>query len=217
MKILNLIGKRFTRLIILEIHRKGIKKRIYCKCQCDCGRTKNILYDSLRSRDTKSCGCLQKEIMIHKNKVRSTHRHSGTKTYECWHGMIQRCTNPKDKRYKNYGGRVPPITVCERWSKKQTGFISFLEDVGEIPKGLTLDRINNDSGYHKENCRLSTMKEQSRNKRNNNLITYKNKTQCLSAWAEEYNINVGTLRSRLYESKWSIKKALTTIIIKRKK
>lgn len=127
--------------------------------------------------------------------------------------MIQRCTNPNDKRYKNYGGRG--ITVCKRW---RNSFEKFLEDMGEPPtKEHSIDRINNNGNYCKSNCRWVTRKEQNRNKRNNRLITYKGKTQCLIEWAEEYNINYDTLWCRIYKYGWPIEKALTTPVKKRRK
>ena len=80
-------------------------------------------------------------------------------TYNSWHKMKQRCLNPNCLEYKNYGGR--DIKVCERWMD----FENFLEDMGERPEGLTLDRINNDGDYEPGNCRWATWKEQNQNRR----------------------------------------------------
>lgn len=124
--------------------------------------------------------------------------------------MIQRCTNHNNKSYHNYGGRE--ITVCKEWRK----FENFLEDMGEPPKGYQIDRINNNEGYYQANCRWATRKQQQRNTRNNHLISYKGKIQCLSAWAEKIGIPYGTLKSRFY-CNWSIEKALTTPVKKYKK
>jgi len=137
-----------------------------------------------------------------------------SKTYKSWIDMGQRCTNPKNPAYKNYGGRG--ITICERWLDKNNGFINFLEDMGECPKGCEIDRINNNLGYCKENCRWVTRYIQSRNKRNNKLFTYKGKIQILKDWAVEYKIKYKTLWMRIYSLKWSIEKALTTPIRKYK-
>lgn len=80
-------------------------------------------------------------------------------TYHTWNGMIQRCTNPRHIRYPDYGGRG--ISICTKWK----AFINFLEDMGERPEGMTLDRINNDLGYYKTNCRWTTNEIQNLNKR----------------------------------------------------
>jgi hypothetical protein len=105
--------------------------------------------------------------------------------------MKKRCNNTKNKRYKDYGGRG--IKVCEKWLK----FENFLNDIGEIPKGKSLDRIDNNGDYCPKNCKLSTTKEQNRNKRNNINITYNGKTQCLTDWAKELNTNKQTVIQKL--------------------
>jgi hypothetical protein len=101
------------------------------------------------------------------NKVKHTHR-GGVRKHELYYtfyNMIQRCYNPNNPDYKHYGGRG--IKVCDRWLEVK-GFLNFIEDVGVKPKGKSLDRIDNNADYSKENCRWSTQYEQSRNKRNNN-------------------------------------------------
>lgn len=80
-----------------------------------------------------------------------------------WAGMIQRCSNPRHGAYKDYGGRG--ITVCKRWMK----FENFVEDMGLRPPGLTLERVNNDKGYKKSNCKWATRKEQANNRRRHQL------------------------------------------------
>lgn len=117
--------------------------------------------------------------------------------------MNRRCLNPRDRCYKNYGGRG--ITVCERW---RNSFEAFYEDMGPRPKGASLDRTDNSKGYEPNNCRWATQAEQSRNKRTNRMITAFAKTMCLSDWAEEVGIPLGTLRYRL-ASGWPAERALT--------
>lgn len=126
-------------------------------------------------------------------RYRHGHNQDGTsKTYWRWAAMIQRCSNPKDKRYADYGGRG--ITVCDRW----TDFVNFLADMGEAPVKAFLDRTNNNGNYEPTNCRWTTPKTSAENRRFAKLITWNGKTQCISRWATELGIKYPTLYSRLY-------------------
>jgi hypothetical protein len=156
----NIVGKIFGKLIPIKYVGKNKHGHSLWLCRCECGKEKIILGPSLKNGDTKSCGCLYKN---NKNSVKHKHTTNGkmSKTYKAWADMIQRCNNKNHKSYKNYGNRG--ITVCKRWLK----FENFLKDVGEIPRGLTLDRINNNKGYSPDNFKFSTWKEQNNNKRNN--------------------------------------------------
>lgn len=131
------------------------------------------------------------------------HGMSHTPTYKVWSCMLERCRNPNNKDYHNYGGRG--ITVCKRW---QETFTNFLEDMGERPKGLRLDRLNNDLGYFKDNCAWRTAREQAANTRVNHWIEFDGRKMILMDWARELNISESSLLRRL--SKWPLEKALTT-------
>lgn len=212
-KFIDLTGQRFGNLVVVRQTSRGNRNRIRWLCVCDCKKEKVFLSSNLTSNHTRSCGCLLKE----KTKQRFT-KHGHTKNrettiiYRIWADMIQRCINPNSKNYLRYGGRG--ITVCRRW---EDSFENFLEDMGEAPRGLQLDRINNDKGYCKENCRWATRKEQARNTRTNRLIICFGKTQCIAAWSEETGILHETLRKRIYLLNWPIKKALTTPVKEYKK
>ncbi len=114
-----------------------------------------------------------------------------TPTYWTWMNMRQRCTHPFARSFKNYGGRG--ITVCKRWRES---FENFVKDMGVRPPGMTIERINNNAGYMKSNCRWATRAEQSVNRRNNRLLTFRNKTQPMSVWAKELNICYQTVFNR---------------------
>lgn len=106
-----------------------------------------------------------------------------------WRRMIQRCTNPKDKNYKTYGGRG--IKVCDRWMKS---FDTFFEDIGSAPsEDLTIDRINNNGNYEPNNCRWATRKQQSNNKRDNVIIRFNGQSKTLAEWAEAFGMKYHTV------------------------
>jgi len=121
-----------------------------------------------------------------------------------WYGIIHRTTNPATEAYSKYGGRG--ITVCERWHS----FDNFYEDMfaSYIP-GLSIDRIDNNSGYSPENCRWATDKEQSNNRRTNRIFCIDGVSKTLAAWIEEYGAKSSTVRQRLYVYGWSITESLT--------
>lgn len=201
---LKLVGQKFGRLVVIQRVNNNKQERTQWLCQCDCGEKITVVGDSLKRGNTKSCGCYQKEQLIERLTTHGHAKQGGSKTYRVWTYMIHRCTNPKDKRYQDYGGRG--ITVCERW---RNSFENFLEDMGQVPEGYQIDRIDNNGNYCKTNCRWATRQEQMRNTRRNFLISYNDKTQCLASWAEELNMNYSTLKRRLYDG-WSISRAFTT-------
>jgi hypothetical protein len=128
---------------------------------------------------------------------------TNTSTYAIWDSMHQRCSNPKRKDFSKYGGRG--ISVCTEWDK----FDDFLADMGERPKGLSLDRIDNDLGYSKSNCRWATAIQQGRNQRTNHMITFNGETRCIAEWAEFIGVNKNTLYARLTTYQWPVEKAMT--------
>lgn len=134
-----------------------------------------------------------------------THGKRNTPTYSSWINMRQRCNNPNDRSYPNYGGRG--ISICRRWES----FVKFLEDMGERPIGYSLERIDVNKNYCKSNCRWATTKEQIRNTRVNRKLTYGGRIQCLAAWAEEYGLLAVTLAKRLRDG-WSLRRALESKI-----
>ena len=135
--------------------------------------------------------------------IKTVHGMCGTPTYTTWLCMIGRCYHPANDAFARYGAKG--IVVCDRWKD----FQNFFADMGERPEGQTLDRIDSKGNYEPSNCRWATGKEQHRNKSSNRLITAFGRTQCLSAWAEEFGIDKRTLRSRLVRGNTSPEDALT--------
>lgn len=123
--------------------------------------------------------------------------------------MIARCHNPKNKYYDNYGGRG--IQVCDRWrfgDGIKTGSQCFVEDMGNCPEGLMIDRINNDEGYSPGNCRWVNRHEQNQNRRYVHNYTHNGEKHCIAAWAKKLGIHRGTLRNRLLVQQLPFEKAI---------
>lgn len=126
-----------------------------------------------------------------------------TPTYNSWASMVQRCTDPNYHSFSKYGGRG--VRVCDRWRT----FVNFLADMGERPDGATLDRIDNDGDYEPGNCRWATPRQQSNNRRNTLMLTFRGETRPLTEWAEITGIRRHTIWERVHNMGWTAEKALS--------
>jgi hypothetical protein len=158
-------GEVFGRLTVVSCTQKCNKSQDVHStkylCLCSCGNEKVVASSSLSSGATKSCGCISKE----KSRAQfTTHGGSKTSTYNSWRAMRERCNDPNNKRYNNYGGIG--IGVCVEW---ESSFEKFREDMGERPENRTLDRINPKLDYSKDNCRWATKSTQAFNKNKESL------------------------------------------------
>ncbi len=181
-------GEVFGRLTVTG-HNEATGKVI---CQCECGKIKEARAGNLIHGGTRSCGCLRSE---NSSKKARTHGGSETSLYLAWSNMRRRCNCKTSTFYKDYGGRG--IKVCEEWDD----FATFKRDMGDRPSGMTIDRIDNDKGYSKDNCKWSTPKEQNRNRRRKRLITAFGQTKCMAQWVEETGIGRSAIEHRIKSGK----------------
>jgi len=211
-KKIDLKDQRFGRLVVSHDTGERKHRQVVWHCRCDCGNEVNVVGYDLTSGRTTSCGCYQRERSVEANTVHGMNRQGETHpVYVVWKSMLQRCENPNNPEYKNYGGRG--ITVCDEWHDAQV-FINWALASG-WQKGLQIDRIDNNGSYEPSNCRWVTRKENSRNKRNNRLITFDDKTQTMAEWAEEAGISYLVLCSRINQYHWPIERALTEPVRRR--
>lgn len=194
-------GSLFGRLRVLVSDRQQVQ------CQCACGAVKWVSKHALLNKRTTSCGCYSKEVSAGNLRETATkHGGYGTRIWNCWSSMLDRCENPKVVGYEQYGGQG--ITVCPEWHGIE-GFRRFRDYLGEAPSAShTLDRIDDGQGYEPGNVCWATPKEQARHRNSNFIITVSGKSQCLSAWAEEKGIQGGTIRARLIAG-WEPEKAVS--------
>jgi hypothetical protein len=169
-----------------------------CLFKCGCGNIIETQFSPVKNGNTQSCGCYSKKnASIRMTGKNYRHGKYGTPEYNCYLAIRKRCLNPNDKAYKYYGGRG--ILMSESW---ENSFEKFLEDMGQRPSEKhSIDRINNELGYSKINCRWATKTEQSRNLRTNRLIEFNGQKKCLSEWAEIIGVSWNNLFYKLFISK----------------
>lgn len=192
----NIIGQKFSLLTVVG-YVGSDANGTHWLCKCDCGCTKQVSLSNLRSGSTKACGCLRGRAIKHGLYYAAE--------YRVWTHLVQRCTNPKNTSYQNYGGRG--IKVCERWRES---FVNFFSDMGSRPTSKhQIDRIDNDGHYEPGNCRWATVAEQNRNMRRSQKITFNGRTMTIAEWGREIQLAPHALKNRLKKG-WSIEAALTT-------
>lgn len=208
-KLIDLSGQSFGRLTVVcraetPSHVRQ-KHRAHWTCRCTCGAETVVAGKSLRSGGAQSCGCLR----VERNKAAITsHGHATTKahtrTYTSWRSMRSRCLDKGSHSYPEYGGRG--ISICQRWES----FAAFLEDMGERPAGMSIDRIDVNGNYEPSNCRWATASLQSANTRRALVYEFEGVSLPLIDWAKRLGIDYQTLKTRIRSYGWTPERALTT-------
>lgn len=195
-KRIDVTGEKFGKLT--AIRNSGFDKtsRSLWECICECGGTKTVTITKLRTGVVRSCGCL----LLEPRHV--THGKSDSSTFRTWANMKYRCSNPKNRDWKHYGGRG--IKFCDRWKR----FENFLEDMGDRPPGKSLERINVNGDYEPSNCRWAGVREQQQNKRNTVRLTIGSQTKTISEWSEIYGVDPSMIAHRI-RKKWPLERLFT--------
>lgn len=194
MRLVDLTGQKFGRLTVIKREQNDKTNHTRWKCQCNCGNIIVVSGSSLRTGETKSCGCLRKEKVI---KRSLKHSMSSTRIYYIWKAMKQRCYNVKHVEYFNYGGRG--IKVCNEWLDKGNGFSNFYNWAIEngYKEDLSIDRINVNGNYEPNNCKWIPFKNQCENKTTSHYISYNGQTHTMKQWSVILNINYDKIRQRI--------------------
>jgi hypothetical protein len=185
----DLTGLTFGRLEVLSLNRV-VGRKAYWNCRCSCKTDCVVGRSNLTQGLCRSCGCLKEDST---RARRTTHGMYRSKTYYAWQGAKDRCFNPNNTGFINYGGRG--ITMCDEW---RDSFEAFYRDMGPVPTGLSLDRIDVNGPYSKENCRWTDRGSQNRNTRRTILITHNGETLCLKDWADKSGVSYRILLYRYH-------------------
>lgn len=196
-KLVDLTGKRFGKLIVVERAENAPNGVAIWKCKCDCGNIAFVRGGNLKSGGVKSCGCLR-------HVPKDTHHESATRLYRIWAGIKSRCVYNGNDRYKDYGGRG--IKMCDEWVNSYENFRDWALSNG-YKEGLTIERIDVNGNYCPKNCTWIPKCEQAKNRRSCYAIEYNGKTQNLTDWCNELGLNYKRVHDRMYRHNWDFERA----------
>lgn len=201
-KLIDITGKRYGMLTVLEREKDYKEGKTYWRCKCDCGNIAIVWGGNLRNGQTKSCGCLRILAGQENNKK---HNMSKTRLYNIWAGIKARCCHKSQPAYKSYGGRG--IKMFDDWKDSFENFSkwAFLRGYDDT---MTIERIDVNGDYCPENCKWIPFSEQAKNRRSNILFEYNGETHCLSKWCEIYQKDYDFVYNRIHKNKWSFERAM---------
>lgn len=205
-KLIDLTGKKYNKLTVIERAENTKNGQSRWKCICECGNTTIVASSNLKNGEVKSCGCLR-------HLQKDTHHESKTKLYRMWKSMIYRCHNPKNQAYEYYGARG--IKVCEEWHD----FLKFKEWVLKTKpsQDLTIERVDVNKDYSPENCIWIPISEQANNRRSCVYFEYNGEKHNLMEWCKILNLNYKNVHNRIYKLNWSFEKAISIPIDTKKR
>lgn len=199
--LIDITGNKYGMLTVIRRAENAPKGITRWECQCDCGNIVIVRGRNLKNGAVKSCGCLKSVA----NKKRSRHNMTGTRLYQAWANIKQRCYHENNPWYKFYGARG--IKMCDIWRESFEAFAEWALSNG-YQDDLTIERINNDRGYEPNNCKWIGLGAQANNKRSNVKITYKNETHTLSEWCKIYGVEYYLVYNRIHKNRWDFERAI---------
>ena len=176
-------GNRYGKLTVVCLDRERTRRKSYWICKCDCGKIKSIRSDTLNR--IKSCGCVKKQQDIVNLGINYNHNMTHEEVFTTWNAMINRCLNPNNHAYKDYGGRG--ITVCDEW-KDVKKFVDWAKKSG-YQKGLSIERIDVNGNYEPKNCKWIPRSEQALNTRKTVYILHNGEKIPLAKTARELGVS----------------------------
>lgn len=202
--LIQLAGERFGKLYVVSRACNSKSNHAQWNCICDCGNGCIVRGVQLTRGRSKSCGCLRVEVPKVVNRIHGyAPRGKQDRTYIIWVSMKLRCNSGKEQNYKYYGGRG--ITYNSDWES----YTGFLLDMGECPKGYSLERIDVNGNYEKQNCKWIPKNEQMWNKRNSKMVCFNGETKSFPVWVNELGLNYNRVYRRLLLG-WSVDEAFLT-------
>lgn len=209
-KLIDLTGRRFGRLVVIERSENSKDGKACWLCHCDCGKNVTVRGKDLRTEKQVSCGCMKKERVANINKL---HGQRNSRLYRIWCAMKCRTQNSNAWNYKYYGGKG--VSICPEWHKSFMLFQKWAMNNG-YNDNLTIERIDNDKGYSPDNCRWIEQQEQKNNTSRNIFLTFNGETNSIARWAKKLKIGYSTIYARLKRG-WTVEQALTQPIKKQTK